>query len=114
MATYKDKPWAVLKDDSIWKKIQHMVVDAVEGPGVLYVRSTGFEEAWKVNSPISSHLCMHADSDIRMFLAKTRRRDLPNFCVRYRLGVVAHQKLLNHILSSYNCCREFPLMLTGR
>ncbi|RSL50234.1 hypothetical protein CEP53_008879 [Fusarium sp. AF-6] len=47
MATYKDKPWAVLKDDSIWKKIQHMVVDAVEGPGVLYVRSTGFDEAWK-------------------------------------------------------------------
>ncbi|RMJ18183.1 hypothetical protein CDV36_002157 [Fusarium kuroshium] len=47
IATYKDKPWAVLKDDSIWKKIQHMVVDAVEGPGVLYVRSTGFEEAWK-------------------------------------------------------------------
>ncbi|RSL67410.1 hypothetical protein CEP51_012654 [Fusarium floridanum] len=47
IATYKDKPWEVLKDDSIWKKIQHMVVDAVEGPGVLYVRSTGFEEAWK-------------------------------------------------------------------
>ncbi|RSL73791.1 hypothetical protein CEP54_000065 [Fusarium duplospermum] len=47
METYKDKPWAVLKDDSIWKKIQHMVVDVVEGPGVLYVRSTGFEEAWK-------------------------------------------------------------------
>ncbi|RSM02263.1 hypothetical protein CDV31_010983 [Fusarium ambrosium] len=47
MATYKGKHWAVLKDDSIWKKIQHMVVDAVEGPGVLYVRSTGFDEAWK-------------------------------------------------------------------
>ncbi|KAL2670711.1 hypothetical protein Neosp_014510 [[Neocosmospora] mangrovei] len=47
MEEYKDKSWAVLKDESIWKKIQHMVVDAVEGPGVLYVRSTGFDEAWK-------------------------------------------------------------------
>ncbi|KAJ4216664.1 hypothetical protein NW759_009235 [Fusarium solani] len=51
MAEYKDKPWAVLKDDSIWKKIQHMAVDAVEGPGVLYVRSAGFDEAWKVDTP---------------------------------------------------------------
>lgn len=51
MAEYKDKPWAVLKDDSIWKKIQHMAVDVVEGPGVLYVRSAGFDEAWKVDTP---------------------------------------------------------------
>lgn len=59
MAKHKDKPWAVLKDDSIWKKIQHMVVDAVEGPGVLYVRSTGFEEAWKVNAPMApTYACM--------------------------------------------------------
>ncbi|KAL6354784.1 hypothetical protein LRP88_12131 [Fusarium phalaenopsidis] len=47
IAAYKDKSWVVLKDDPIWKKIQHMVVDAVEGPGVLYVRSTSFDEAWK-------------------------------------------------------------------
>ncbi|KAL0934789.1 Oxidoreductase AflY 1 [Colletotrichum truncatum] len=47
MKTYKDKPWAVLNGDEIWKKIQHMVVDAVEGPGVLYVRSAGLEEVWK-------------------------------------------------------------------
>ncbi|KAM6516133.1 hypothetical protein FALCPG4_014317 [Fusarium falciforme] len=47
MEEYKNKSWAVLKDESVWNKIQHMVVDAVEGPGVLYVRSTGFDEAWK-------------------------------------------------------------------
>ncbi|KAJ4248012.1 hypothetical protein NW757_008638 [Fusarium falciforme] len=45
MEEYKDKSWAVLKDESVWNKIQHMVVDAVEGPGVLYVCSTGFDEA---------------------------------------------------------------------
>ncbi|KAF4969424.1 hypothetical protein FSARC_3355 [Fusarium sarcochroum] len=47
MKTYEDKPWVVLKGDTIWKNIQHMVVDAVEGPGVLYVRSAGLNEVWK-------------------------------------------------------------------
>ncbi|KAM0283145.1 hypothetical protein ACHAQH_002626 [Verticillium albo-atrum] len=47
MKKYEDKPWAILKGDDIWRKIQAMTVDAVEGPGVLYVRSGGFEEVWK-------------------------------------------------------------------
>lgn len=48
MQQWKGKPWAILKSDQIWTKIQHMVVDALEVPGPLYVRSAGFEEAWKV------------------------------------------------------------------
>ncbi|KID64041.1 hypothetical protein MAN_07212, partial [Metarhizium hybridum] len=48
MKKYETKSWAVLKGDDIWKKIQHMVVDAVEGPGVLYVRCAGLQEVWKV------------------------------------------------------------------
>ncbi|KJK78270.1 hypothetical protein H634G_06443 [Metarhizium anisopliae BRIP 53293] len=47
MKKYEIKPWAVLKGDEIWKKIQHMVVDAVEGPGVLYVRCAGLQGVWK-------------------------------------------------------------------
>lgn len=53
MSKYDDKPWAVLKGDDIWRKIQAMTVDAVEGPGVLYVRSGGFEEVWKVREAAS-------------------------------------------------------------
>ncbi len=48
MKQWQDKPWAILKDDDVWRKIQHMAVDALEGPGNLYVRSAGFDEAWKV------------------------------------------------------------------
>ncbi|KAJ4159922.1 uncharacterized protein LMH87_007858 [Akanthomyces muscarius] len=47
MKQWQDKPWAILKDDDVWRKIQHMAVDALEGPGNLYVRSAGFDEAWK-------------------------------------------------------------------
>ncbi|KAH0333658.1 hypothetical protein KCU81_g9781, partial [Aureobasidium melanogenum] len=36
IAHYKGKSWAVLVDDDLWIKIQHMVIDAVEGPGPLY------------------------------------------------------------------------------
>jgi hypothetical protein len=49
MKNWEHKPWAILKGDLIWEKIQHMVVDALEIPGPLYVRSTGFDEAWKVS-----------------------------------------------------------------
>lgn len=35
-----------------------MVVDGVEGPSVLYVRSTGFDEAWRVNTPMSFNWIM--------------------------------------------------------
>ncbi|KAM0490399.1 hypothetical protein ACHAP8_011616 [Fusarium lateritium] len=53
MKSWEDKSWAVLKGDTIWKKIQHMVVDALEISGPLYVRSAGFEEAW-VGIPLSN------------------------------------------------------------
>ncbi|KAF4980425.1 hypothetical protein FDECE_17886 [Fusarium decemcellulare] len=44
---YENKPWAVLKEDSTWENIQHMVVDSLEGPGMLYVRCAGLDEVWK-------------------------------------------------------------------
>ncbi|OLN96120.1 Oxidoreductase AflY 1 [Colletotrichum chlorophyti] len=47
LKAYQDRDWLVLKNDEIWGQIQHMVVDAVEGPGKLYVRSAGLQEAWK-------------------------------------------------------------------
>ncbi|KAL6912640.1 hypothetical protein FSST1_010400 [Fusarium sambucinum] len=37
MKSWEDKSWAVLKGDTIWKKIQHMVVDALEISGPLYL-----------------------------------------------------------------------------
>lgn len=46
---------------------------------------------------------MYADSNARMSLAKTRRRELLTFCALYRLEVVARQKLSNRILSNFNC-----------
>ena len=49
MKKWETKSWAILKGDDIWTKIQHMVVDSLEVPGPLYVRSTGFEAAWKVS-----------------------------------------------------------------
>ncbi|TDZ33445.1 Oxidoreductase ptaJ [Colletotrichum spinosum] len=42
-----DRPWAVLRGDETWRTVQHMVVDAVQGPGRLYVRGAGMEEVWK-------------------------------------------------------------------
>ncbi|KAL2268591.1 hypothetical protein VTJ83DRAFT_3437 [Remersonia thermophila] len=41
------KPWLAIRGDEMWKKVCHLVVDSVEGPGPLWVRSTGFDEAWK-------------------------------------------------------------------
>ncbi|KAF9873814.1 hypothetical protein CkaCkLH20_08548 [Colletotrichum karsti] len=54
MKRYEDKPWAVLKGDEVWRKIQHMVVDALQAPGPLYARSAGFEEAWEDVPPQST------------------------------------------------------------
>lgn len=48
MKNWEHKEWAILKGDPIWTKIQHMVVDSLEAPGPLYVRSAGYPEAWKV------------------------------------------------------------------
>lgn len=52
MKMYEDKSWAILKGDHIWEQIQYMVIDAVQGPGRLYVRGAGWEEAWKVRVPV--------------------------------------------------------------
>ncbi|KAL5588220.1 hypothetical protein FOBRF1_014748 [Fusarium oxysporum] len=63
MKNWEHKPWAILKGDLIWERIQHMVVDALEIPGPLYVRSAGFDEAWKV-IPLSNTPCQSAE-DLR-------------------------------------------------
>ncbi|KAK4185016.1 hypothetical protein QBC35DRAFT_517204 [Podospora australis] len=36
-----------IQGDEMWKKIVHLIVDSVEAPGERWVRSAGFEEAWK-------------------------------------------------------------------
>jgi hypothetical protein len=38
----------VIKGD-MWDKVLHLIVDSVEAPGPNWVRSCGFEEAWKVS-----------------------------------------------------------------
>lgn len=48
MKAYDTKPWAILKSDFIWNNIQSMVVDALQGPGRMYVRGAGWQEAWAV------------------------------------------------------------------
>ncbi|KAH6965020.1 hypothetical protein EDB82DRAFT_568958 [Fusarium venenatum] len=63
MKNWEDKPWAVLKGNTIWERIQHMVVDALEITGPLYVRSAGFEEAW-VGIPLSD-IPRQSDADLR-------------------------------------------------
>lgn len=45
---YEGQSWVVLKGDDVWRTIQLMVVDAVQGPGRLYVYGAGIEESWKV------------------------------------------------------------------
>lgn len=45
---YESKDWVKIKGD-LWTKIGHLVADSVESPGPTWVRSTGFDEAWKVS-----------------------------------------------------------------
>ncbi len=47
---YEDegKDWLVVKGDDMWKNVCHLIVDSVEAPGPHWVRSAGFDEAWKV------------------------------------------------------------------
>ncbi|KAK4467009.1 hypothetical protein QBC42DRAFT_165321 [Cladorrhinum samala] len=42
------KDWVQIRGEDLWKKICHLIVDSVESPGDTWVRSAGFEEAWKV------------------------------------------------------------------
>ncbi|KAK4155477.1 hypothetical protein C8A00DRAFT_41938 [Chaetomidium leptoderma] len=46
---YEDegKDWLVVKGDDMWDRVCHLIVDSVEAPGSTWVRSTGFDEAWK-------------------------------------------------------------------
>ncbi|KAL2256481.1 hypothetical protein VTK26DRAFT_1599 [Humicola hyalothermophila] len=46
---YEDegKDWIKIKGDDMWKKVCHLIVDSVEAPGPHWVRSCGFDEAWK-------------------------------------------------------------------
>ncbi|KAK4104894.1 hypothetical protein N658DRAFT_492994 [Parathielavia hyrcaniae] len=41
------KDWLKVKGDDMWKRVCHLVVDSVEAPGPNWVRSCGFDEAWK-------------------------------------------------------------------
>ncbi|KAK0674029.1 hypothetical protein QBC41DRAFT_298099 [Cercophora samala] len=43
---YEQKEGFKIKGD-LWEKICHLIVDSVEAPGEHWVRSAGFEEAWK-------------------------------------------------------------------
>lgn len=43
---YDDEKWAKIKG-FMWEKIGNMVVDSVEDTGDTWVRSAGFDEAWK-------------------------------------------------------------------
>ncbi|KAI6353982.1 hypothetical protein MCOR25_008803 [Pyricularia grisea] len=36
-----------LRGKEIWNKVHHLIVDAAEGPGPRWVRTTGLESAWK-------------------------------------------------------------------
>ncbi|KAK3308158.1 uncharacterized protein B0T15DRAFT_490753 [Chaetomium strumarium] len=46
---YEDegKDWLKVKGEDMWKRVSHLVVDSVEAPGPHWVRSCGFDEAWK-------------------------------------------------------------------
>ena len=44
---YENREWVRIEGDDLWTKIYHLTVDSVEAPGPNWVRSCGFEEAWK-------------------------------------------------------------------
>jgi len=41
------RDWLKFQGDDMWKKVAHLIVDSVEAPGEHWVRSCGFESAWK-------------------------------------------------------------------
>ncbi|KAH6641490.1 hypothetical protein F5144DRAFT_590769 [Chaetomium tenue] len=43
----EDKGWLKVKGDDMWAKVCHLIVDSVEAPGERWLRSCGFDEAWK-------------------------------------------------------------------
>jgi hypothetical protein len=44
---YAGRPWIRVVDDDMWLKMHYLLLDSVEGQNALWVRSAGFEEAWK-------------------------------------------------------------------
>ncbi|KAK0626528.1 HypA protein [Immersiella caudata] len=50
---FKEKEWMVIQRDDMWGKVLRLIVDSVEAPGPNWVRSCGFEEAWKVSNLIT-------------------------------------------------------------
>ncbi|KAL2760511.1 hypothetical protein ACRALDRAFT_2039136 [Sodiomyces alcalophilus JCM 7366] len=49
-AKFKDKHWVKIKGDDVWLKLQYMLLDGTEYPqdnSSRWVRSAGFDEAWK-------------------------------------------------------------------
>jgi hypothetical protein len=53
---YEDegKDWLKVKGDDMWEEVCHLAVDSVEAPGPRWLRSCGFDEAWKVCSTVIS------------------------------------------------------------
>ncbi|KAJ0308329.1 hypothetical protein COL5a_000768 [Colletotrichum fioriniae] len=45
-AKYGDKPWIKIKDEE-WRNLTYMLLDSTEHDETRWVRSAGFEEAWK-------------------------------------------------------------------
>lgn len=45
---WSGRPWIRIADDNDWRRAMHLLLSGVEGgPSQLWVRSAGFDEAWK-------------------------------------------------------------------
>jgi hypothetical protein len=47
---FEGEEWVVIKGEEMWDRVFRLIVDSVEAPGPNWVRSCGFEEAWKVSA----------------------------------------------------------------
>lgn len=41
------KPWIRIGDNQMWLNVHYMLLDGIQGPNGVWVRSAGFDEAWK-------------------------------------------------------------------
>lgn len=48
---YQDRDWVLIKGNDTWDKINHLIIDSLQSPGVYWVRSAGLDEAWTVSLP---------------------------------------------------------------
>lgn len=44
---YSGRPWICFGDDAAWLKAHYLLLDGVEGSDTEWVRSAGFDDAWK-------------------------------------------------------------------